>query len=64
MQTYPARTSVELTVVGMSVMALGLVLGEAVTVAWGGALVLGVGIARIATQVDVASVRASGFEMA
>jgi uncharacterized protein (DUF58 family) len=63
-QTYPARTSVELTIVGMSVMALGLVLGQAVTVAWGGALVLGVGIARIATQVDVASVRASGFEMA
>ncbi len=64
MQTYPARTSVELSAAGLLVMALGLVLGEPVMVAWGGALIVGVGVARLATQVNVAGLRASGFEMA
>lgn len=64
MQTYPARTSVELAAVGLTVMGVGLVLGEGAVVAWGGAIVLGLGIARLATQIDVAFVRAAGFEMA
>jgi uncharacterized protein (DUF58 family) len=63
-QTYPARTSVELTAVGLVVMGVALVTGQADAVAWGGAMLLGIGIARLATQVDVALVRSAGFEMA
>ncbi|HSU41135.1 MAG TPA: hypothetical protein VLJ38_16265, partial [Polyangiaceae bacterium] len=63
-QTYPARTSVALASAALGAMALGLVLREATTMAMGGALLIGLGIARLATQLDVAGIRAAGFEMA
>jgi uncharacterized protein (DUF58 family) len=63
-QTYPARTSVALASAALGAMALGLVLRDATTTAMGGALLLGLGIARLATQLDVAGIRAAGFEMA
>jgi uncharacterized protein (DUF58 family) len=63
-QTYPARTSVDLAVAGLAAMGLGLVLREPTIVAWGGAILVGLAVARLATQVDVAGVRAAGFEMA
>jgi uncharacterized protein (DUF58 family) len=63
-QTYPARTSVELAIAGLATMAIGLVLRQPTMVAWGGALLIGLAIARLVTQIDVAGVRAAGFEMA
>lgn len=45
-------------------MALGLVLRQPAMLAWGGALLIGLAIARLVTQIDVAGVRAAGFEMA
>jgi uncharacterized protein (DUF58 family) len=45
-------------------MALALVLRDATTMATGGALLVGLGIARLATQLSVAGIRAAGFEMA
>jgi uncharacterized protein (DUF58 family) len=63
-QTYPARTSVALAAAALGAMALALVLREATTMAMGGALLIGLGIARLATQLDVAGIRAAGFEMA
>lgn len=64
MQTYPARTSVALTAAGLGAMAVGLVLRDPTTMATGGALLVGLAIARLATQLDVAGIRAAGFEMA
>ncbi|HEY3498849.1 MAG TPA: DUF58 domain-containing protein [Polyangiaceae bacterium] len=64
MQTYPARTSVDLAVAGLAAMGLGLILREPTAVAWGGAILVGLAVARLATQIDVAGVRAAGFEMA
>jgi len=63
-QTYPARTSVALTGAALAAMALGLVLRDPTTMATGGALLVGLGIARLVTQLDVAGIRAAGFEMA
>ena len=64
MQTYPARTSIALSGTALLAMALGLVLREPMTMALGGALLLGLALARAATQLDVAGMRAAGFEMA
>jgi uncharacterized protein (DUF58 family) len=44
-------------------MAVGLVLREAAVLGWGGALLVGLAIARAVTVVDVAKIRAAGFEM-
>jgi uncharacterized protein (DUF58 family) len=63
-QTYPAHTSVALAGAALGAMALALVLREPTTMAMGGALLIGLGIARLATQLDVAGIRAAGFEMA
>ncbi|HEX6764100.1 MAG TPA: DUF58 domain-containing protein [Polyangiaceae bacterium] len=63
MQAHPARTSVDLAIAGLGVMAVGLVLREAAILGWGGALLVGLAIARAVTVVDVAKIRAAGFEM-
>jgi hypothetical protein len=63
-QTYPAPTSVALTGAALGAMALGLVLRDPTTMATGGALLVGLGIARLVTQLSVAGIRAAGFEMA
>jgi uncharacterized protein (DUF58 family) len=63
-QTYPAPSSVALAATALAAMALGLVLRDPTTTATGGALLLGLAIARLATQLDVAGIRAAGFEMA
>ncbi len=64
MQTYPARASVAFTGTALAAMAVGLVLRDAASMATGGALLIGLAIARLATQLDVAGIRAAGFEMA
>ncbi len=63
MQLHPTRSAVDLTLAGIALVATGVVAGQAAIVAWGGALILGLQIARAVTLVGVAKVRASGFEM-
>ncbi|HTQ06211.1 MAG TPA: DUF58 domain-containing protein, partial [Polyangiaceae bacterium] len=64
MQTYPAESSIALAGTALAAMAVGLVLRDPTTTATGGALLVGLAIARLATQLDVAGIRAAGFEMA
>lgn len=64
MQTYPAPSSIALAGTALAAMAVGLVLRDPTTTATGGALLVGLAIARLATQLDVAGIRAAGFEMA
>jgi uncharacterized protein (DUF58 family) len=62
-QIHPTRASVDLAIAGMATVGAGMLLREAAVVAWGGALLIGLAIARAVTQVGVARVRAAGFEM-
>jgi uncharacterized protein (DUF58 family) len=62
-QVHPTRTSVDLALAGLLCMALGFALREGAVVGWGGALLVGLAVARAATRVDVAGIRAAGFEM-
>jgi uncharacterized protein (DUF58 family) len=63
MQVHPTRTSVDLAVAGILVMAAGVLLQQAAIVAWGGALLVGLAVARGVTRLSVGQIRAAGFEM-
>lgn len=63
MQLHPTRTAVDLTLAAILVLAVGLFAEQAAIVAWGGALLLGLMIARAVTLLGVARVRTAGFEM-
>jgi uncharacterized protein (DUF58 family) len=60
---HPTRSTVDLAVAGIATVAVGLLLRQAAIVAWGGALLVGLAVARAVTEVGVARVRAAGFEM-
>jgi uncharacterized protein (DUF58 family) len=62
-QLHPTRSAVDLTVASILLIGLGLVTSQAAIVAWGGALIVGLQIARGVTLLSVAKVRAAGFEM-
>jgi uncharacterized protein (DUF58 family) len=62
-QVHPTRATVDLAIAGMVSVGVGMVLREAAIVAWGGALLVGLAIARAVTQVGIARIRAAGFEM-
>lgn len=63
MQVYPTKTSVYLAAAGGVTTILGLLVQKAVLVSWGGALLVGLAVARAVTQLSVARIRRSGFEM-
>ncbi|MBK8940243.1 MAG: DUF58 domain-containing protein [Polyangiaceae bacterium] len=63
MQLYPTRPAAHLAIASIAVSAVGVVTSQAAIVAWGGALLLAVAIARAVTLVSVARIRAAGFEM-
>lgn len=63
MQLHPTRNAVDLTLVGLMLVCVGLFLGQAAILAWGGAILVGLMIARAVTLLSVARVRAAGFEM-
>jgi uncharacterized protein (DUF58 family) len=62
-QPHPTRNAVDLTIAGIAVLVLGLALGQPAILAWGGALFLGLQLARSVTLLGVTRIRASGFEM-
>jgi uncharacterized protein (DUF58 family) len=63
MSIYPTRTAAHLAIAGVVVFAAGIALREAVVVAWGGAVLAAVALARAVTLVSVMRIRAAGFEM-
>ncbi|HEU5074171.1 MAG TPA: DUF58 domain-containing protein [Polyangiaceae bacterium] len=63
MQIHPTRASVDLALTGIGALAVGLIAQEPAMVAWTGALLVGLALARAVTMVSVARVRAAGFEM-
>lgn len=63
MQLHPTRNAVALTAAGIVVVAIGLVSNHAALVSWGGALLVGLQLARAVTLLGITQVRAAGFEM-
>jgi uncharacterized protein (DUF58 family) len=63
MKLYPTRTAFHLALAGGAVVAFGLVSMQPSLVGWGAALIAGLAVARGATLVSVARIRAAGFEM-
>lgn len=63
MKLYPTQTAFHLAAAGGVVVAAGLVTSQPAVVAWGAALLVGLGVARAASLVSVARIRAAGFEM-
>ena len=63
MQVHPTRTSVDLAIAGIVVMTAGILLQQGAIVAWGGALLFGLAVARAVTRLSVGQIRAAGFEM-
>ncbi len=63
MQIHPTRESADLALSGMLVVIGGLLMQSGPVVAWGGALVLGLAVARALTRLGVSRVRAAGLEM-
>jgi uncharacterized protein (DUF58 family) len=63
MQLHPTRAGAHLAIASTVVVAIGVLSGEAAIVGWGGAILVAVAIARAATLVSVARIRAAGFEM-
>lgn len=63
MRLFPTRSALDLAVAGAAVVLAGILLFQPAIVAWGGALVIGLAVARAITLLNVARVRAAGFEM-
>lgn len=63
MQLYPTSNAVHVAAAGMAVVGAGVVLQQPAVLAWGGAMLVGLAIARAVTLLGVSRVRAAGFEM-
>ena len=63
MQVHPTRTTIDLAVTGTLLVAAGIVLQHGPVVAWGGAVLVGLAIARATARLSVGEIRAAGFEM-
>lgn len=63
MQVHPTRSAVDLAVAGMIAVATAIVARQTPALAWGGAILVGLAIARAVTRLSVARIRAAGFEM-
>jgi uncharacterized protein (DUF58 family) len=60
---FPTRPALDIAVAAASVVLVGLLLFQPAIVAWGGALIVGLSLARAITLLNVARVRSAGFEM-
>lgn len=63
MQIHPTRAAVDLTLAAILAVAAALALRIPAALAWAGALLVGLAIARAVTRIAVARIRAAGFEM-
>jgi uncharacterized protein (DUF58 family) len=62
-QLYPTTNAVHVAGAGIAAMAAGVLLTEPAILAWGGAMLVGLAVARAVTLIGVTRVRAAGFEM-
>jgi uncharacterized protein (DUF58 family) len=60
---FPTRSALDLAVAGAAVVLVGILLFQPAIVAWGGALIVALSVARAITLLEVARVRGAGFEM-
>lgn len=60
---FPTRPALDIAVAAASVVVVGILLFQPAIVAWGGALIVGLSLARAITLLSVARVRTAGFEM-
>lgn len=63
MRLFPTRSALDLAIAGAAVVLAGILLFQPAIVAWGGALIIGLCVARSLTLLHVVRVRAAGFEM-
>ncbi|HTA92278.1 MAG TPA: DUF58 domain-containing protein, partial [Polyangiaceae bacterium] len=63
MQVHPTRTSIDLAATALVAVTAGLLLQSGPVVAWAGALLVGLALARAVTEVSVNRIRSAGFEM-
>ena len=63
MRIHPTGPSLPIAVSGSLAVIVGIAAQQPAIVAWGGALILGLSIARAVTELSVARIRAAGFEM-
>lgn len=63
MRLFPTRSALDLAVAGAAVILAGILLFQPAIVAWGGALIIGLSVARSITLLNVVRVRTAGFEM-
>src|SRR6476619_2295929 len=63
MHLYPTRPAAHVALVGVGVVAAGLVARGPAIIGWGVALLVAIALARAVTLVSVARIRAAGFEM-
>ena len=63
MRLYPTRPAVDLAIAGSLSVVAGVAAQQSASIGWGGALLLGLGVARGVTLLGVARVRSAGFEM-
>ncbi|MET0412302.1 MAG: DUF58 domain-containing protein, partial [Polyangiaceae bacterium] len=63
MRLFPTRPALDLTIAGVAVTLAGVLLFQPAVIAWGGALLVGLAVARAVTLLNVTRVRAAGFEM-
>jgi uncharacterized protein (DUF58 family) len=63
MRLYPTRPALDLAIGGIAVILAGVLLFQPAVIAWGGALLVGLAVARAVTLLNVTRVRAAGFEM-
>jgi uncharacterized protein (DUF58 family) len=60
---FPTRAALDIAVAAAAVVVVGILLFQPAIVAWGGALIIGLCLARAITLLSVARVRTAGFEM-
>lgn len=63
MQVHPTRTSIDLAGAALVAVAAGLLMQCGPVVAWAGALLVGLALARAVTEFSVNRIRNAGFEM-
>lgn len=63
MRLFPTRSALDLAIAGAAVVLAGILLFRPAIVAWGGAFIVGLSVARAITLLNVARVRSAGFEM-
>jgi len=63
MQLFPTRSTVHVALAALGTVTAGMVLRLPAVVAWGGAMIAGLALARASAKLSVLWLRAAGLEM-